>query len=206
MSQFYIHQCILGKFLDATFSRTGILPPMLHLLSFTNACTGKSCDGKQNSKKDKKKDRPCVKWTTMTLAPHHPPWQGFDQSIGIKGRPIKRAKELIFDQIGFEARYISSSCKRVACQEVTPCGYIKGLWRVEMVKYLNVIKMLWNYGWLVYIWVPHLLLQSPVCCMRVVTPGAWDYKTRVGGEFYNGINPEQRKGKRFDKQREPHQS
>ena len=108
-------------------------------------CVGKSCDGKQKTK------RKIVRvWNELPWPwpPTNPPWQGFDQSIGIKGRPIKRAKELIFDQIGFEARYISSSCKRVACQEVTPCGYIKRLWRVEMVKYLNVIKMrqLWLVG------------------------------------------------------------
>ena len=104
-----------------------------------------SCDGKQKTKRKSARVWNELPWPWPPTTHHG---RALINQLGSKGRPIKRAKELIFDQIGFEAGYISSSCKRVACQEVTPCGYIKRHWRVEMVKYLNVIKMhqLWLVG------------------------------------------------------------
>ena len=92
----HLLQCILGKCPDAT----AIYQCMYWEIMWWKA---------KFKKRQKGRSFVCEMNYHDPGPPTHPPWQGFDQSIGIKGRPIKRAKELIFDQIGFEARYFSSS-------------------------------------------------------------------------------------------------
>ena len=134
--------------------------------------------------------------------PHHHGSALINQ-LWSKGLVIKRGKEKSLYLIKLDSRpniFILPSSLIVASRRIA--------WEVESGKRTMVMRCnnIENANGppccivITRIWIkaPIYSFLAPVCCMRVVTPGAWDYKTRGrrGGSFIMGsiLNREKEKG------------